>query len=140
MQICKSCTHLVLFNIFFFYLQMAKQFEELIWDYLVFIFLIITTTIGPLWSNLKARKTKGKSKNDYVFAKVSMFAMMLSIARGTLGVRSFLGFPSELFYRGSGMWETLLGYVTAYPVVCFVFIPVYFNLGITSAYQYLDMR
>lgn len=122
---------------------MAKQFEELIWDYVVFTLLIIVTTIAPLWGNLKGGgKKKVASKADYVFAtgKVSMFAMMLSIARGTLGVRSFLGFPSELYYRGAEMWETLYGYVCAYPVVCFIFIPVYFSLGITSAYQYLDMR
>lgn len=69
-----------------------------------------------------------------------MFSMMLSIARGTLGVRSFLGYPSEIFYRGSGMWETLYGMVTAYPIVSYIFIPVYFSLGITSVYQYLDLR
>lgn len=50
------------------------------------------------------------------------------------------GFPSEQFYRGAGMWETLYGMVNAYPIVAFVFIPVYFNLGITSVYQYIEMR
>jgi solute carrier family 5 (sodium-coupled monocarboxylate transporter), member 8/12 len=30
--------------------------------------------------------------------------------------------------------------MSAYPIVCFVFIPVYFSLGITSVYQYLDLR
>jgi Na+/proline symporter len=38
------------------------------------------------------------------------------------------------------MWETLYGMVLAYPIVCFVFVPVYFSLGITSVYQYLDLR
>lgn len=38
------------------------------------------------------------------------------------------------------MWETLYGMVTAYPIVCFIFIPVYFNLGITSVYQYIELR
>lgn len=52
----------------------------------------------------------------------------------------FLGYPSELFYRGFGMYETLWGLVTAYPIVCFVFVPIYLNLGITSVYQYLDLR
>lgn len=118
---------------------MAKPFMDLIWDYLVFFVFIIITSIVPLWSRIRGKKEK--SKADYVFAtKVSMFAMMLSIARGTLGVRSFIGYPSELFYRGSAMWETLYGMVNAYPVVIFIFIPVYFSLGITSVYQYLDLR
>lgn len=38
------------------------------------------------------------------------------------------------------MWETLYGMLLAYPIVCFVFVPVYYSLGITSVYQYLDLR
>lgn len=58
---------------------MAKAFQELIWDYLVFTILVVVTTIVPLWGNIRGGKSKkNKSKADYVFAtgKVSMFAMM----------------------------------------------------------------
>ena len=120
---------------------MTKAFENLIWDYVVFAIFLVFSTVIPLWNRFFGNKKKD-TKATYVFAvgNVSMFAMMISIARGTLGVRSFLGYPSELYYRGSAMWETLYGMVSAYPIVCFVFIPVYFSLGITSVYQYLDLR
>ncbi|XP_076265749.1 sodium-coupled monocarboxylate transporter 1 [Rhynchophorus ferrugineus] len=119
---------------------MSKNVTSMVWDYLVFFIFVIASTFVAVYSRFFGPKEKTKA--DYVFAagKVSMAAMMLSIARGTLGVRSFLGYPSELFYRGSAMWETLYGMVLAYPIVCFVFVPVYFSLGITSVYQYLDMR
>ncbi|KAL1498087.1 hypothetical protein ABEB36_008942 [Hypothenemus hampei] len=119
---------------------MSKDTSSLIWDYLVFVIFVIASTFVAVYSRFFGPKEKTKA--DYVFAagKVSTAAMMLSIARGTLGVRSFLGYPSELFYRGSAMWETLYGMVLAYPIVCFVFVPVYFSLGITSVYQYIDMR
>lgn len=109
-------------------------------DYLVFIGFIVISFVIPLWGNFRTKKKETKA--NYVFAtgSVSMGAMMLSIARGTLGVRSFLGYPSELYYRGSAMWETLYGMLLAYPIVCFIFVPVYYSLGITSVYQYLDMR
>ncbi|XP_014212876.1 sodium-coupled monocarboxylate transporter 2 isoform X2 [Copidosoma floridanum] len=116
--------------------------SSLIIDYLIFISFIAFSFVIPLWGKFRARK-KTETKADYVFASgsgVSMGAMMLSIARGTLGVRSFLGYPSELYYRGSAMWETLYGMLLAYPIVCFVFVPVYYSLGITSVYQYLFMR
>lgn len=45
------------------------------------------------------------------------------------------GYPSELFYRGSAMWETLYGMILAFPLVCFFFVPIYYSLGITSVYQ-----
>ncbi|CAH0555789.1 unnamed protein product [Brassicogethes aeneus] len=119
---------------------MSKDATSMIWDYLVFIIFVIASSFVAVYSRFFGPKEKTKA--DYVFAagKVSMAAMMLSIARGTLGVRSFLGYPSELFYRGSTMWETLYGMVLAYPIVCYVFVPVYFSLGITSVYQYLDLR
>ncbi|KAF5276249.1 hypothetical protein FQA39_LY06598 [Lamprigera yunnana] len=119
---------------------MVREGSGLLWDYLVFVVFVIATTFVAVYSRFV--EGKEKTKADFVFAagKVSMLAMMLSIARGTLGVRSFLGYPSELIYRGSTMWETIYGMVLAYPIVCFVFVPVYYSLGITSVYQYLDLR
>ncbi|XP_022224905.2 LOW QUALITY PROTEIN: sodium-coupled monocarboxylate transporter 1 [Drosophila obscura] len=120
---------------------MAKDLSTLGWDYLMFVLFIALTVLGPLWTRIFGKK-KQRSKADYVFATggVSIVAVMISIARGTLGVRSVLGYPSELFYRGSAMWEIIYGMMTAYPIVCFMFVPVYFNLGITSVYQYIDLR
>ncbi|XP_017477813.1 PREDICTED: sodium-coupled monocarboxylate transporter 1 [Rhagoletis zephyria] len=120
---------------------MAKQLRTLGWDYFMFVAFVLITVFGPLWKRIFGKK-KQRSKADYVFATggISIVAIMLSIARGTLGVRTVLGYPSELFYRGSAMWEIIYGMVSAYPIVCFVFVPVYFNLGITSVYQYIDLR
>lgn len=75
-----------------FFLQMAKSFLSLLSDYIVFIIIVIITTVVPLWSRFFGKK-KTRTKADYVFAagSVSVVSMMLSIARGTLGVRSFLG-------------------------------------------------
>ncbi|XP_075163177.1 sodium-coupled monocarboxylate transporter 2 [Haematobia irritans] len=120
---------------------MAKELNTLGWDYLMFALFIAFTVFTPLWKRLFG-KQKARSKADYVFATggVSIVAVMISIARGTLGVRTVLGYPSELYYRGSAMWEIIYGMASAYPLVCFIFVPVYFNLGITSVYQYLDLR
>lgn len=71
---------------------MAKDVKELIVDYIVFIILVVVTSVVPLWGRFFGKK-KTRTKADYVFATgaVSVFSMMMSIARGTLGVRSFLG-------------------------------------------------
>ncbi|XP_071441043.1 sodium-coupled monocarboxylate transporter 2 [Hetaerina americana] len=66
--------------------------------------------------------------------------MMLSIARGSTGVRAFVGFPSEMYYWGAGMWETVYGIILSLPIVAFVFLPIYYDLGVTSVYQYLELR
>uniref|UniRef100_A0A1B6DDC7 Sodium/solute symporter n=1 Tax=Clastoptera arizonana TaxID=38151 RepID=A0A1B6DDC7_9HEMI len=115
--------------------------SSLLADYMVFVLLICLSIGVGVWTKFSGPKERTKA--DYVFAassSVSVGAMMLSIARGFLGVRVFLGYPSELFYRGSAMWETLYGMIIAFPLVCFFFVPVYYSLGITSVYQYLDLR
>lgn len=112
---------------------------NLIYDYLVFGALILGSISVAFYGRFSGPKEK--TKNDYAFSsKSNMFTMMLSIARGFLGVRVFLGYPSELFYRGSSMWEILYGMILAYPLVCFFFVPVYYSLSTTSVYQYLDLR
>lgn len=60
-------------------------------DYALFFAFLIGSTLYPLWGGL--RRNNKDTKANYVFAagQVSVFAMMLSIARGTLGVRAFLG-------------------------------------------------
>lgn len=82
--------------------------------------------------------------NDTVLWKCPLSKHVVSRAKFSAGQSPhsfyFPGYPSELFYRGSTMWETLYGMVLAYPIVCFIFVPVYFSLGITSVYQYLDLR
>ncbi|XP_025421266.1 sodium-coupled monocarboxylate transporter 2 isoform X2 [Sipha flava] len=115
--------------------------QSIIFDYVVFLLLIGLSFAVLIYSKISGPKEQTKA--DYVFASkgsVSMGAMLLSIARGFLGVKVFLGYPSEFYYRGSGMWETLYGMSLAFPLVLYFFLPVYFNLGITSVYQYLDMR
>ena len=49
------------------------------------------------------------------------------------------GFPSELVYYGSAMWETLYGIIIAFPLVCWIFVPVYYRLHTNSVYEYLQV-
>lgn len=71
---------------------MAKELHTLGWDYVMFALFIAFTVFTPLWKRLFG-KQKARSKADYVFATggVSIVAVMISIARGTLGVRTVLG-------------------------------------------------
>lgn len=69
---------------------------NIICDYFIFFGFLIGSTLFPLWGSLMRKKKptdQADTKANYVFAtgQVGIFAMMLSIARGTLGVRAFLG-------------------------------------------------
>lgn len=114
----------------------------LAWECIVFGLFVCATSCAPLWRRRRDANAAGSAKESYIFAGsgVSVLAMILSVARGTLGVRSFIGFPSELVYYGSAMWETLYGVILAFPLVCWLFVPVYYRLHTNSVYEYLQMR
>lgn len=78
-------------------------------DVVIFVVFLLASTIIPLWSGIFGKK-KDKSKADYVFAtgSVSMLAMMMSIARGTLGVRVFLGKKSQPYTNNSSLYHNIL--------------------------------
>lgn len=66
----------------------------LAWECIVFGVFIAATSCVPLWQRRRdASDAGGSAKRAYIFAGggVSVIAMILSVARGTLGVRSFLG-------------------------------------------------
>ncbi|XKL59623.1 hypothetical protein PGB90_000639 [Kerria lacca] len=110
-------------------------------DYTIFMVIILTSFVLTVYRNLSGRTEKTKS--DYVLAderSISLWTMLVSLAKGFLGIRVFLGYPSELFYRGCELWETLYGISLAFPIVAYFFVPVYLSLNITSVYEYLDMR
>lgn len=67
------------------------------WDYIVLGFCIFLNSSVVLY--LKFFGPQQKSKKDYVFASesISIPAMILSITRGTLGIRAFLG--NDIFKR-----------------------------------------
>lgn len=71
----------------------------LLYDYLVFGALIIGSFSVAIYGRFTGPKER--TKEDYAFAKsssVSIPAMILSIARGFLGVRVFLGESILVFY------------------------------------------
>lgn len=120
---------------------MGRSALQIICDVGIFIIISCITLLYPLIK--RAQQKRVMTKDEYVFAsgvQVPLFSIIFSICRIVLGVRGFLGFPSELFYRGSGMWETIYGISTALPLVCVVFLPVFGKLQILSVYKYLEMR
>lgn len=53
---------------------------------------------------------------------------------------TLLGVPADVFRYGATYWLTVIS-LTLLPVfTVFIYLPVYFNLQITSTYEYLEMR
>lgn len=76
--------------------------RDLLWvDYMVFAFIILISFALTVYKNVSESKKK-KTKAAYVFASnssVAVLPMLISIARGFLGVRVFLGKFSLLCFH-----------------------------------------
>lgn len=75
---------------------MARYASSMITDYVVFVIFTLGVLIYPIW--LDKRTNKEKTKNNFIFARVTLLAMVFSIARGALGSRTLLGKKKILIF------------------------------------------
>jgi hypothetical protein len=47
----------------------------------------------------------------------------------------FLGVPAEFSYHGAALWEGMYSNIIAFPLVAYIFIPTFYKLKLTSAYE-----
>lgn len=53
---------------------------------------------------------------------------------------TILGYPAEMFYRGTQFWVVILSGAVASIAAAELFLPVYYKLRFTSVNQYLSAR
>lgn len=65
----------------------------------------------------------------------------LSLFAGTFSSLSFVGLPSEAAYHDYHLYLSILfiPFVVS-PIIAWMFLPLYFRLGLTSAYEYVERR
>ncbi|RWR98782.1 sodium-dependent multivitamin transporter-like protein, partial [Dinothrombium tinctorium] len=120
---------------------MAKVSATLnFWDYFVFgLMLLISALIGIYhhFSGNKQRTTKTYLLGDH---KMSVFPVTISLMASFMSAITLLGVPSENYYFGTQFFVINISYIIGTPIAAFVFLPVFFQMKATSAYQYLELR
>ncbi|XP_028966362.1 sodium-coupled monocarboxylate transporter 1 [Galendromus occidentalis] len=116
----------------------AAQFALL--DYLVLLgFLLVSTLIGVYFAWKDRRSTSNKTfltgNKELGWVPVS-FSMMASY----LSSIAILGLPSEVYNRGAILWLGAVSATIAILVAARVFLPMYYNMDITSINEYLEKR
>ena len=110
------------------------------WDYTTFAALLVVSTAIGVYFGWKDRKTK--DDNNYALGgqSFSAFPVALSLTATSLSAITMMGSPSEYYYYGSTYAWVGMADVISCVVAAFIYLPIYYNLGITSIYEYLDMR
>jgi Na+/proline symporter len=116
---------------------MAHQFTAV--DYVVFAITVITSIAIGLFFSRRRRET---TTDDYLMAGRSMrsIPIALSLVASFLSAVSILGLPTEVYYYGAQYWMIVFSTIIVVPLVVIVYLPIFYQLKLTSVYEYLQRR
>lgn len=107
-----------------------------LWDYVVFAAMLLISMAIGLFQALK-NKSVDASARDFFTGGRSMPALPvgLSLCASFMSAVQVLGVPSEGFRYGSKFLYMCLGQTINSLLTAYLFMPVFFRLGITSTNQ-----
>nr|KAF6325721.1 solute carrier family 5 member 12 [Myotis myotis] len=110
------------------------------WDYVVFAALfIISSGIGVFFA-IKERK-KATSREFLVGGRqMSCGPVALSLTASFMSAVTVLGAPSEVYRFGASFTLFFIAYTFVIIFTSELFLPVFYRSGITSTYEYLQLR
>ena len=86
----------------------------------------------------------GKNDSNDDFFKAGRKSPWFLVAFGMIGASlsgvTFISVPGWVERSGFSYMQVVFGYLAGYLVIAFVLMPVYYRLGVTSIYQYLEQR
>uniref|UniRef100_A0A8C3YNN6 Sodium-coupled monocarboxylate transporter 1 n=1 Tax=Catagonus wagneri TaxID=51154 RepID=A0A8C3YNN6_9CETA len=111
-----------------------------VWDYVVFAaMLLISAVIGVYYAFAEGGQQTSK---DFLMGGRRMSAMpvAMSLTASFMSAVTVLGTPAEVYRFGAIFSIFAITYVFMVVVSAEVFLPVFYKLGITSTYEYLELR
>jgi len=86
----------------------------------------------------------GREDNNKVFFKANKNSNWLIVAFGMVGASlsgvTFISVPGWVEDSQFTYFQVVLGYLVGYLFVATVLLPIYYRIGLTSIYEYLDQR
>ncbi|XP_057172136.1 sodium-coupled monocarboxylate transporter 1 isoform X3 [Ursus arctos] len=111
-----------------------------VWDYVVFAgMLLISAAIGIYYAFAGGGQQTSK---DFLMGGRRMTAVpvALSLTASFMSAVTVLGTPSEVYRFGAIFSIFAITYFFVVAISAEVFLPVFYKLGITSTYEYLELR
>ncbi|KAL8221744.1 UNVERIFIED_CONTAM: Sodium-coupled monocarboxylate transporter 1 [Gekko kuhli] len=108
-------------------------------DYLVFTaMLVVSAFIGMYY----AYKGVHKSHKDYLMGgrQLHCVPVALSLTASFMSAVTVLGTPAEVYRFGAMFGLFAFSYTLMVVITAEVFLPIYYRLQLTSAYEYLELR
>ncbi|XP_017311173.1 solute carrier family 5 member 6a isoform X1 [Ictalurus punctatus] len=118
----------------------ADQMHFTAVDYAIFVLLLVASAgIGLFHAFSGGRQ---RSTREFLLADRSMSCLpvSLSLLATFQSAVAILGAPAEIYAYGTQYWFLGCSYFLGLLIPAHIFIPVFYRLRLSSAYQYLELR
>ncbi|NXW20993.1 SC5A8 protein, partial [Circaetus pectoralis] len=118
----------------------ASMASFTVWDYVVFAaMLLVSAVIGVYYAFVGGGQ---KTSKDFLMGGRSMSALpvALSLTASFMSAVTVLGTPAEIYRYGAIFCIFAITYGLVVLCSAEIFLPVFYKLGITSTYEYLELR
>ncbi|CAH0402025.1 unnamed protein product [Chilo suppressalis] len=110
-------------------------------DYLVFgAMLLVSSLIGVYFAFFASKKQNTTAEYLMGGKTMGIFPISMSLIASYISGISLLGLPAEMYTYGTQLWAIVLSEWTVSLTIAVVYLPVFYNLQITSTYEYLRLR
>ncbi|NWJ06046.1 SC5A6 protein, partial [Crypturellus undulatus] len=109
-------------------------------DYIIFaLLLVLSAAIGLFYALSGGRQ---RTVREFLLADRSMgcLPVALSLLASFQSAVAILGAPAEIYRFGTQYWFLGCSYFLGLLIPAHIFIPIFYRLQLTSAYEYLELR
>ncbi|XP_036118979.1 sodium-dependent multivitamin transporter isoform X1 [Molossus molossus] len=109
-------------------------------DYVVFILLLVLSLAIGLYHAFRGWGKHTIGQLQMADRQMSCLPVALSLLATFQSAVAILGVPSEIYRFGTQYWFLGCSYFLGLLIPAHIFIPIFYRLHLTSAYEYLELR
>lgn len=111
-------------------------------DYVVFCLMLGVSSVIGLYFGIKSKRAHTASAEEMLTGnrQLPILPVAMSLGASFTSATTILGIPVEVYSRGGEQWVWCLGLIPCFLVVALFIVPIFYNLHLTNAYEYLELR
>lgn len=106
-----------------------------VWDYVVFVGIILVAAGLGLFQALRGRKDSSRAEFLLGGRQMTALPVAMSLTASFMSGITVIGTPAEAYRFGTAYWIFGISYAIMSAVTAEIFVPLFYRLAITSAYE-----
>ncbi|XP_070578595.1 sodium-coupled monocarboxylate transporter 1-like [Ptychodera flava] len=109
-------------------------------DYVLFSGMLAISAITAIYHGFAKGGQHSTSRYLLADRKMHFLPVAMSILVSFTSPLALMGTPAEVFVYGAGVSSQLIASLWFLPLLAFIFVPVFHDLALASAYEYMELR